>query len=267
MPAAGWVPVGLAGAAVLSQIIYPLVSGPARDANTIATVVLFSAASLSHAWIHRGWRIAMAAAAVFAGGGLLVEVIGVATGFPFGAYAYADRIGPTIGGVPLIIPLAWTMLGYPALVVARLITAGRWLGIGLGAVALAAWDLYLDPQMVAEGYWQWFGTGPHLIGSVPATNYLAWLGTAWVMMAALWPLTATWSAEDHDDRVPVALYVWTWVGSLVAHVAFFDLPQSGLYGGLAMGVVVGLLSWRLRRAPANDPGAAELTSSAGSATR
>lgn len=245
-----WVPVALAVVAVGCQIAYPLVEGSARDTCTILTVVLFSAASLSHALIHRGWRAAAAVAAAFAGGGLAVEVVGVATGFPFGTYAYSDRIGPMVGDVPLIIPLAWSMLGYPALVLARLVTARRWLGISIGAGALAAWDLYLDPQMVAEGYWQWSGTGPHLIGTVPATNYLAWYGTAWLMMAALWPLAARWAPAAHDDRVPVALYLWTWTGSLVAHLAFFDLPQSALYGGVGMGLFVALLAWSSARSAA-----------------
>ena len=30
-----------------------------------------------------------------------------------------------------------------------------WRRIALGAVALTAWDLFLDPQMTAEGYWRW----------------------------------------------------------------------------------------------------------------
>jgi uncharacterized membrane protein len=247
-----WIPIALAVAAVLAQILYPLVEGDARDANTLLTVLLFSGASLSHALIHRGWRLALGCVAVFAGGGLLVELVGVATGFPFGSYTYSDRLGPMVGEVPLIIPLAWSMLGYPALVLARTITSSPWLGISVGAGALAAWDLYLDPQMVAEGYWQWFGTGPHLIGTVPATNYLAWLGTAWLMMAGLWPLTRQWSTRAQDDHVPLALYAWTWLGSLIAHVFFFDLPQSALYGGVGMGLFVGLLAWSLTRSHAVD---------------
>ena len=35
----------------------------------------------------------------------------MATGFPFGAYAYAGALGPTLLGVPLVIPLAWAMDG------------------------------------------------------------------------------------------------------------------------------------------------------------
>ncbi|WP_370326933.1 carotenoid biosynthesis protein [Euzebya sp.] len=249
-PAARAVPVVLAAAAITAQVVYPLVGGQARDAVTIATVVAFSAASLSHAVVHHGWRVGVAIGAVFAGGGLAVELLGVATGFPFGDYAYdQSRLGPTVGEVPLVIPLAWTMLGYPALVVARLTASSRLVGTAVGAIALAAWDLFLDPQMVAEGYWRWSSAGPHLLDGIPATNYAAWLGTAWLMMMASWHLTGAWTPDRVDLRVPVALYVWTWAGSALAHAAFFDLPQSALYGGVGMGVVVVAALVRTRTRP------------------
>lgn len=238
-----WAPIALAAVAVALQVAYPRQDGGARDLLTVLIVVLFSGASLTHAAQQRGWRAAGAIAAVFIGGGLAVELLGVATGFPFGDYAYAEgRIGPMLGDVPLVIPLAWSMVGYPALVVARLITAGPLAGITLGAGALAAWDLFLDPQMVAEGYWTWSSSGPYLIDVIPVTNYLAWFATAWLMMAALWPLTASWEPHRYDDRVPVALYIWTWVGSVVAHVFFLDLSQSALLGGIGMGLFVGLMA-------------------------
>ena len=239
---AGWIPIVLALVAIGAQIIYPNFTGSERDAITITTVLLLSAASLSHAWISRGWRVALTVAAVFVGGGLLIEMLGVATGFPFGDYVYSDRIGPMVGDVPLIIPLAWSMLGYPALVVARLIHPGRLVGTLIGAAALAAWDLYLDPQMVAEGYWTWSSAGPFLIDTIPATNYLAWFATAWVMMMALWHVTPSWGRADRHSVVPVGLYVWTWIGSAVAHLFYFDLFQSGLYGAVGMGAIVAILA-------------------------
>lgn len=247
------VPVVLAGVAIAAQIVYPHFDGTSRDVMTILTVVVFAAASLSHAWAEHGLRTACHVAAILAGGGMLVEVLGVSTGFPFGSYIYSDRIGPAIGEVPLIIPLAWSMLGYPALVVARLTTGRRWTGTAVGAAALAAWDLFLDPQMVAEGYWTWDAAGPHLIGSIPFTNYLAWLGIAWLMMMAMWPLTRDWDTTTQDHRVPVALYVWTWFGSMVAHFFYLGLPQSGLYGGIGMGAVVAVFGASLARSGRTIP--------------
>ena len=44
---------------------------------------------------------------VAAGVGLAAEAVGVRTGFPFGDYSYADTLGPTVLGVPVVVPLAW----------------------------------------------------------------------------------------------------------------------------------------------------------------
>ena len=246
------VPVVLGLAAVAAQLVYPVVEGAERDRVTVVTVLLFSGASLSHAWVAHGWRFAARVLVVVAGGGLAVEALGVATGFPFGAYAYAERLGLRVGEVPVIIPLAWTMIGYPALVIARTITGSRTWGPVIGAVALTAWDLYLDPQMVAEGYWTWQGDGPHLIDTITATNYLAWLGTGWLMMLALWPAAGGFDRRLRTLGLPVALYAWTWIGSLVAHVVLLDLPQSALYGGVGMGAVLVALAVALWRGPAPE---------------
>lgn len=242
------VPAALAVAAVACQIAYPLVGGAARDRLTVLTVAVFAAASLAHVIVTRGVAAAVAVAAVLGGGGLVVEAIGVATGVPFGDYVYSPRLGPMVAEVPVVIPLAWTMLGWPALVVARRVATTAVGQVLVGTVALASWDLFLDPQMVAEGYWSWGGDGPHLIGTIPLSNYGGWLLTSAVMMALLVPLARSWAPTD--DRVPVGLYLWTWAGSTLAHLAFLGLPRSGVYGGVAMGLVVMAL---VRRARQQEP--------------
>ena len=35
----------------------------------------------------------------------------------------------------------------------------------LGAAALTAWDLFLDPQMTTEGYWRWARRGRYRGGA------------------------------------------------------------------------------------------------------
>ncbi len=255
-PALASVPVALAAATVLSQIAYPLVSGPARDRVTVASVVLFFATSVSHALLWRGPRFTFALVAVTAGGGLLVEAVGVATGIPFGAYAYADTLGPKALGVPVVIPLAWTMMAYPALLVGRRIAQGPVLGPVAAGAALASWDLFLDPQMVDAGHWTWAGGGgPALLG-IPVGNFLAWFVVAVAMMALLWrvpvPGLPVVGADQRRralraDRVPFALYLWTYASSVLAHLAFFGLPGSALLGGVGMGAVVALFAARSRR--------------------
>ena len=231
------VPGVLAAAVVATQVVYPRVSpGPALNRLTVATVVLFFAASVSSAALTRGPRFTGRLVAVTAGGGLLVEAVGVATGLPFGAYAYNATLGPALLGVPVVIPLAWTMMGYPALVVARRITSSARLGPFVAGVALATWDLFLDPQMVAAGHWSWRPTpGPDLAG-IPVSNYLGWFVVATAMMAVLWPRTPRATAAG--DTVPIALYLWTYVSSVLAHAVYLDLPTSALLGGAGMGAIV-----------------------------
>lgn len=231
----------LAVAVVATQIAYPRVApGSDRAALTIAIVVLFFGASMLHAAVTRGLRFTAVLVAVTAGGGLLVEAAGVATGVPFGAYAYNDTLGATALGVPLVIPLAWTMMGYPALLVGTAIAPSRRTAAVAGGAALAAWDLFLDPQMVAAGHWTWAPTsGPELLG-VPVVNFLGWFVVATAMMAVLLWVTGV-PDRRREDAVPLALYVWTYVASVVAHAVYLDLPGSAVAGGVGMGIVVGLL--------------------------
>ena len=106
----------------------------------------------------------------------------MATGFPFGTVRVRRRARPALLGVPLVIPLAWTWMAWPAwLAAGRLHRAPGWRRIARWPrVGLAAWDLFLDPQMVAEGYWHWVDPAPALPGvaGVPVGNYLGWLAVS-----------------------------------------------------------------------------------------
>jgi uncharacterized membrane protein len=254
-PAAGpAAPAVLAAMAVLAEVGYPLVHGPLRAACTAAAVLACCAAGLGHAALTRGPRVAGALLATFAAGGWLTEVAGVATGVPFGGYRYTGSLGPAALGVPLLVALAWCMAAWPAYLAAlhlapRLPRAAR---VPLAAAALAAWDLFLDPQMVAEGHWVWRHPEPALPGvpGVPLTNYAGWLLAALVMMAAFELLAgpaAARRAPAARDAVPLALYLWTYGSSVLAHAAFFGLPGSALCGGVGMGLVAVPLAAALAR--------------------
>ncbi|WP_433193460.1 carotenoid biosynthesis protein [Nocardia sp. CA-107356] len=253
-------PVGFAVLLVLVQISYPLSSGVTRDRVTIAVVLLSAGTALVHAAATRGVRYAVGFLVIVSGLGLLAEIVGTATGFPFGCYDYADgRSGPAVAGVPLVVALAWTGGLYPVRVVAELLTrrtAGR---IALTAVGAVGWDLFLDPQMVADGQWLWCATGWGLPGldEIPYTNYLGWFAVALVMAVLLTALDrmagtravsafAVPTARESQRLgslipigalVPVAVFVWTWLGSTLAHAVFLDLPYSAWYGCVGLGVL------------------------------
>jgi uncharacterized membrane protein len=240
----------LLGALVLAQIAYPLTEGGVRAGLTVVTVVLGYLLSVSHALLSRGPRAAAALVGTATLGGFAVEAVGVATGFPFGTYDYGGRLGPKLLGVPLIIPLAWTWMAWPAWLAALRLTSSRLGRVALAACGLAAWDLFLDPQMVAEGYWTWRDPTPALPGvpGVPIGNYLGWLGFALLLMAALSAAGGRAVAVPApDDRPLLALWFWTYASSVLASAVFLGLPASAAWGGVLMGAVVLPLAVRLRR--------------------
>jgi uncharacterized membrane protein len=233
-------PWALLGVLVLVQIGYPLASGRVRAALTVATVLLGYVLSVSHA-ISRSRRAALALVGTATLGGFAVEAIGVHTGFPFGTYDYSGQLGPKLLGVPLIIPLAWTWMAWPAWLAAVRLTERRALRICLAALGLATWDLFLDPQMVAEGYWTWHSPIPALPGvpGIPIGNYLGWLGFAILLMAALSVAGGSKIDNPQPGDAPIlALWLWTYASSVLAHAVFLGLPASAGWGGVLMGAVV-----------------------------
>lgn len=232
--------MGAAILLVLVQVTYPLSTGAARDRISVAVVVLLAATALLHAVTTRGWAWAGGFFAVVSGVGLGAEMVGTATGFPFGAYTYAvDRLGPAFAEVPLVIPVAWTGGLYPIWVVAGVLTGSAVKRAGLLVVGAVGWDLFLDPQMVADGQWTWAITDAGLPGlpQIPYTNYLGWALVAAVMALLLTVLDRVLApAHDATVAVPVAVFVWTWLGSTLAHAVFLGLPASAAWGfaGLAL---------------------------------
>ena len=254
-------PIVVAAAAVGCQILYPLVSGSTRDVVTVAVVALLALASILHAALNRGIVWATILVVVTAGTGFASELVGTATGIPFGEYFYAqNRLGPSLFEVPVVVPLAWTAGFYPiwcavTFVVGRLDTTqarATALRIVAVAVGMVGWDLYLDPQMVTDGQWTWTSGAVGLPGvsSIPLTNYAGWLLVATLMAAVMEAVNRVVAPRASDDVVPIGLFLWTWLGSALAHAVFLDGPElrfSAVYGFVVMGVVGIPLIWMARR--------------------
>ncbi len=237
------VPWALGAAAVAAQVAYPLVRGPARDGLTVAIVCLTFAAVATHVAGRYGARVAAAFLGTALAAAFLAEVVGVRTGYPFGDYSYGDSLGPHLLGVPLVVPCAWVMTAYPALIVGRHLARGRLRVALVSGWALASWDVFLDPQMVAAGHWRWLDPSPALPGSpgVPLSNYAGWLAVSLVLMAVLDRVlpaagAAHAATERRADLLPGALYLWTYASQVLANAAFFGRPAVALLGGALMGL-------------------------------
>jgi putative membrane protein len=164
------------------------------------------------------------------------EAVGSATGVPFGDYGYTDRLWPQLAGVPLLIPLAWLML-LPAAWAAAAIITGRVRGpafIALSALAMTAWDLFLDPQMVLWGLWTWDEPGPYF--GIPLVNFGGWL-----LVSAIATIVA------RPERLPLrpllVVYTLTWMIEAVGLAVFWGLLGPALVGTVGMGIVV-VAAWR-----------------------
>ena len=232
----------LAGLTVAAQIAYPLVEGEAQRQVTILVVVLFSTTCVVHAIVHRGVAWALGLVVVTAGGGLAAEAVGVRTGLPFGEYTYAGTLGPEVLDVPVVVPLAWTMIAYPVLLAARRLTR-HWVPV-VGALGMVAWDVFLDPQMVGDGHWTWADPTPALPGveGIPLSNYAGWALVGTLMMLVL---TAALPRDRADESVPAVLLVWTWIGYIIGNLFWFGTDSVALVGGIALGLLVVPYLWYL----------------------
>ncbi|HEY0403633.1 MAG TPA: carotenoid biosynthesis protein, partial [Blastococcus sp.] len=115
-------PLALSVLLVLTAIAYPLTSGAGRDAVSWTIVVLGAGVSVAHAGLSRGARAGLNLALLVAVTAVAFESLGLATGFPYGRYTYSDALGPTLLGVPFLVPLAWLMIAWPSWVLADRLT-------------------------------------------------------------------------------------------------------------------------------------------------
>lgn len=224
-------------ATVTLQVCYPLVHESTRDRVTAAVVVIFAVAVAMHAVGSVGASRGLCAVALSGGIGFSAEILGVHAGIPFGSYGYAASLGPRLAGVPIIVGLAWAMMAWPSAVVARRLARTRAAQVAIGTWALASWDLFLDPQMVTAGHWTWRDPTPHLPGvpTVPLTNLLGWLVVSAVVSIAVQAIVSSQSVRP--DGPMLALYLWTYVSSILALSAFLSLSAAALWGALGMGLV------------------------------
>jgi putative membrane protein len=236
----------LFGALVASQVAYSKIPPARRVAATRGIVGLMLATSLAEARGRRGGVVA-------AGGiGFAAELLGVATGRPFGHYTYSEKLGPRVRGVPVLAAAAWAMMARPSWIVAGWIARRRAARVAVAAGALTAWDVFLDPRMVREGYWTWPGGGRY--EDVPLSNFLGWLVTG-AGVFAVWSLVegrgdggdpkagpfpadagrAPEGGPSPADDGALALYLWTWVGETFANAVLWRRPRVALAGAVAMG--------------------------------
>lgn len=232
--------------ALAAMIATPLFEQSGEERVLLTHFVIGGMFALSVLVAQAMWGIRRAVSAAFTVVGFtwVLELVGSNTGVPFGTYDYSTLLQPQIVGVPLVVPFAWFAMAIPAREVVRALGIRQgWQRVLFGAAALTAWDVFLDPQMVAEGYWLWATDGWYR--GIPLTNYVGWMIGGAVVMTIL---EATLPHRERPLHVtPVAHYAVVGVMETVAFAFFFDDLLVAFAGAIAMLPISLAAVMRIRR--------------------
>ena len=236
------------------------------------TVVLGALAGVLHAASRLGWRRAVAIFVVAFTLSLGAELAGTTTGYPFGPYSYTTQLGYLIGGrVPFNIPTSWFFMLYASLAICgRVLSAGddartRWKWAAVAALVLTAWDVSMDPAMVATTHWLWHlpnvAADPlvrrialaDLFYGMPLTNWLGWLLTGFVVARVLLAIVppTQWAARVSPARLPLVLYAANGVFPILI-CAGRGMWWAVVLGTAAMAVPLALALRSRRASPVAD---------------
>lgn len=114
---------------------------------------------------------------------LLIESIGILTGFPYSFFVYGESIGTKLGVVPWTVFFAWPPLVFGVWAFTKKLWSKK--ALLLAPLLLVAVDLVLDPVNAALGFWVW--ATPGMYYGVPLVNFAGWLfsGTIGVLLLCL----------------------------------------------------------------------------------
>ena len=230
-----------------SVVTLPVIPG---GINTLTLLLLLF--SLAHSSYALGGRLTLAFFAITAVVSWTLEEAGVVTGLVFGPYHYTSTLGPWLGSVPVLIPLAWFMMIYPSYVIANLVIDGRPTGSPggrghlaglalLGALVMAAWDLVVDPILSGPviGAWVWEAGGPYF--GIPVHNYAGWIGTTFIVYVAYRALERQWPPRPAGPMTPGAsvLPVLAYGAMMVSNLLSGSTPAAlVVIAPIAMGMPV-----------------------------
>jgi putative membrane protein len=107
--------------------------------------------------------------------GYFIEVVGVATGFPFGEYGYGNTLGFKVLNVPLLIGLNWFILSYSFGMLTAELRTSILVKAVIGALGMVALDYFIEPIAIRFDYWSWTES------TIPLTNYIGWFVIAFLI--------------------------------------------------------------------------------------
>jgi putative membrane protein len=200
--------------------------GEGMDYPGISTAFVVLMALPSYVALIRwlGIRRGLALLVVFSLLPLAVEGIAVATGFPYGSFAYAGTLGePLFGLVPWTVAFAYLPIFLGSVTLASRLAGTLWRRFVPATAFLAvAIDLVIDPAAVHAGFWIW--ENPGIYYGIPAVNFLGWALTG-AFYAALFHFAVA-DRFGRGEAVPLSV-----ASSMLLILAFWSgyLLREGLF--------------------------------------
>jgi uncharacterized membrane protein len=254
---------------IIRPLLEPLFAELPRIPGGIGVKTLFMMLfSIFHAAYVLGWRHTLLFFGITVAVSWSYEHVGVETGLIYGAYHYTDALGPKLGHVPIIIPIAWFMMIYPSYIIANLIGSGRqmmmrdkksnnnqttlvqilWLSF-LSAVIMTAWDLVVDPYLSGptERAWIWEDGGQYF--GVPLHNFGGWLLTTFTIYF-IFRLLSEGKFQMHTSRRPlttsiILLPLISYGATMIANIIPGEPPELRIIGPIVMGIPLVIATTRL----------------------
>jgi bisanhydrobacterioruberin hydratase len=184
-------------------------------AGSYVSTLLIALPSLLALFGYLGPRRAALSLLVLSVFGYAVEMVGVATGLPYGSFYYGDALGQkALGLVPYLLPISYVPLVVGTVAASWKDGSGpdhRTLLVFRSALLLALVDGVLDPGAASLGFWVWQEGGAYY--GVPLSNYAGWLVSGALASTLLLAFGGWWSAPPPGllDSAVLALAFWTGV--------------------------------------------------------
>lgn len=220
-------------------MLYPFTHGQTLRFITFAAVYAGALAMLLHANFSFGFRYAftyLVLTSIFA---MLIEQIGVRTGWPFGDHVFDPSLGAKIYDVPFVILVAWVMIAHPILIASRRVTQ-HWIFLYGGAIMMA-WHLFIDPQMSLAHRVTWNFSGSHVPfeKELPFSNPAGWLFAGMLLIAILHFALPKERRKQGAEFVAVDIFLgWTLLSGVIDNTFFFKRPEIGIFAGAIFALVL-----------------------------
>ncbi|QSG10908.1 Uncharacterized membrane protein YcaP, DUF422 family [Halapricum desulfuricans] len=190
--------------------------------------------------VDRRAAVALAAVTTYAFG---IELLGVATGWPYGAFEYGIDLGPMLFGlVPAGLPVFFFPLVLNSYLLCLLLLGERARSTPVRLLAVIAtvlvMDLVLDPAAVGLGFWTYDAGGVYY--GVPWSNYAGWVISATISVVLF---DLAFDGEALIQRLRTCPFMLDDLVSFVIlwgaiNAAFGNWVPVGLAGLLGSGLLV-----------------------------